>query len=273
MSNRPISEDDLHAYIDQALDVTRQAEVETYLAQHEDVAARVAGYRRDRDLLRNAFAKVAEEPVPSRLNVEHIAARQRGAKRQPLWQMAAAAMVLLVAGGAGGWVLHGQMQGSEVTAAQLTPAGASGIVALASEAADSYQVFALDHFRPVEMRADEGDSGAAFIRWASDRLAHPVQVPDLAASGYRFMGGRIVATAHGPAAMLMYDDDKGVRLVMLTRPMKVDQNTSMTGSHRGDLGGYSWADKGLGYSVVAPLDDQVLHPLADEIRRQLGSDV
>ncbi|OSQ36979.1 anti-sigma factor family protein [Thalassospira mesophila] len=266
MSDRPITEDDLHAYVDLALDAARHGEVERYLARHEDVAARVAGYRKDRDLLRNAFARVAEEPVPSRLNVDRMIA-QRHASRYQVWQLAVAAMVMLVVGVAGGWSLHGQW-GPPVAVVAAGPA--SGIAALASEAADSYAVYAPDSFRPVEMRADDS---ADFVRWASQRLSHPVRVPDLAPAGYRFMGGRIIATAHGPAAMLMYDDDKGVRLVMLTRPMEIDQNAPMTSSHRGDLGGYSWADKGLGYSVVAPLGDGLLHPLADEIRRQLGRDI
>jgi anti-sigma factor RsiW len=56
-------------------------------------------------------------------------------------------------------------------------------------------------------------------------------MPDLAASGYRFMGGRIVATAQGPAALFMYDDDRGTRLVMLARPMAADQNQPMTRSN------------------------------------------
>ena len=86
MSDRPITEDDLHAYVDLALDAARHGEVERYLARHEDVAARVAGYRKDRDLLRNAFARVAEEPVPSRLNVDRMVA-QRHASRYQVWQL------------------------------------------------------------------------------------------------------------------------------------------------------------------------------------------
>jgi anti-sigma factor RsiW len=268
MSNRPITEDDLHAYIDGALDAARHKDVERYLACHDDVAVRVAGYRKDRDILRNAFARVAGEPVPSRLNVDRMVVAQRQASRYQIWHLAAAAMVMLVVGAAGGWSLHGQLRSPDPTVAMAAPA--TGIAALAREAADSYDVYAPDTFRPVEMRADDS---ADFVRWASQRLSHPVRLPDLAPAGYRFMGGRIIATAHGPAAMLMYDDDKGVRLVMLTRPMEVDQNAAMTSSHRGELGGYSWADKGLGYSVVAPLADGTLHPLADEIRRQLGHDI
>lgn len=36
---------------------------------------------------------------------------------------------------------------------------------------------------------------------------------------YRLVGGRLVATSQGAAAMFMYDDDRGDRIVVLTRKM------------------------------------------------------
>jgi len=105
------------------------------------------------------------------------------------------------------------------------------------------------------------------------RLGRDVTIPDLSAAGFRLMGGRIVATAHGPAAMLMYDDDHGTRLVMLTHRMAVDQNTPMAPQANGDLNGYTWADKGLGYSLVGPTPQDRLHPLANEVRKQLSSKI
>ena len=44
MSNRPITEDDLHAYVDQLLEPERRAEVMAYLDAHPDVARRVAAW-------------------------------------------------------------------------------------------------------------------------------------------------------------------------------------------------------------------------------------
>jgi anti-sigma factor RsiW len=90
------------------------------------------------------------------------------------------------------------------------------LVALAQEATASYNVYAPDRVRPVEVRASDS---AQLVQWASDRLQRPVKVPDLAASGCRLMGGRLVATQIGPAAVFMYDDDHGNGLVVLTRQM------------------------------------------------------
>jgi len=41
MNGRPITEDDLHAYVDGVLDIARNAEVAVYLDTHPDVARRV----------------------------------------------------------------------------------------------------------------------------------------------------------------------------------------------------------------------------------------
>ena len=83
------------------------------------------------------------------------------------------------------------------------------------------------------------------------------------------MGGRVVPTAHGPAAMFMYDDDRGDRLVVLTRPMTSDQNAPMAPLSGEGVAGFSWADGGVGYSLVGPPAATSLRPLANEIRKQV----
>jgi len=162
---------------------------------------------------------------------------------------------LLSIGGLGGWAVRGALQASP-----------GGLVALAQEAAVSYSVYAPDRVRPVEVRASDS---AQLVQWVSDRLRRPVKVPDLTTSGYRLMGGRLVATEHGPAAMFMYDDDQGSRIVVLTRPMSnADQTAPMTPQSQGDVGGFAWADDGVGYSLVGHAAPEFLRPIANEVRKQ-----
>jgi anti-sigma factor RsiW len=260
MSPRPMTEDDLNGFVDRTLDAVRHAEVAAYLSAHPDMARRIAGYGEQRDMLRAAFAPVAEEPIPTELDLSRmIAERNERRLRARRWAMAAAAVLLLCGGAAGGWVLRGM---------GLPPAG--GIQALAREAAVSYAVYAPDQVRPVEIRADDREGLA---RWTARQIGQPIAIPDLAPAGYRFMGGRIVPTDHGPAAMFMYDDDKGTRLVMLARPMAAEREAAMALHSQGPLNGYSWADNGLGYSLVGAAPAGVLHPLADAIRRQIRGNV
>jgi anti-sigma factor RsiW len=253
MSPRPITEDDLHAYVDRVLEPERQAEVTDYLSEHPDVAKRVAGFAGQRDLLRAALAPIAEEPLPPELNLSRIV--ENRARRPSMVRWAFAAMLLLSIGGLGGWAVRGALE--------VSP---SGLVALAQEATASYNVYAPDRVRPVEVRASDS---AQLVKWVSDRLHRPVNVPDLTTSGYRLMGGRLVATPHGPAAMFMYDDDRGSRIVMLTRRMNsADHDVPMKPRSQGDVGGFAWADDGVGYSLVGQAAPESLRPIANEVRRQ-----
>jgi len=255
MMSRPISEDDLQAYVDEVLESARRAEVVEYLSSHPEEARRIERYRDQRAALRAALAPIAEEPLPAELNLARMI-KARGRRPRMEWtRWAAAAAVLLSIGAATGWSVRG-----------ATQRVSRGIPALASEGMDSYQVYASDRVRPVEM--GESDR-AGLIQWASARLGRPVSVPDLSASGYRFMGGRLVATSHGPAMLFMYDDPQGSRLVLFTREMDADRNTSMSRHSRDGLEGFAWSSQGIGYSLVGPPSSQ-LHPLADEVRRQMG---
>lgn len=252
MTNRPITEDDLHAYVDGVLEPERRVEVAAYLEGHPDVAKRIAGFADQRELLRKALAPIADEPLPPQLNLSRIIeGRQR--RRLPFgW--AIAAMLMLSIGGLSGWVVRGSLQSSS-----------GGLAALAQEAAYSYQVYAPDRVRPVEMRATDS---AQLVQWVSNRLHQPVKLPDLTGSGYRLMGGRLIATSHGPAAMFMYDDDRGERLVVLTRPMTTDQSAPMAPHSQDNVAGFAWADGGMGYSLMGQVAAESLKPIANEVRRQ-----
>jgi len=258
MSSRPITEDDLNGLIDGTLDPGRHAEVSAWLDAHPEVAGRIALYGEQRDMLRAAFAPVIEEPVPTELDLSRMIAERRRPRVAPRWAMAAAAVLLLCAGGVGGWSLHG-----------MAVPPSEGVLALAREAAASYAAYAPDQVRPVEIRASDRDVLAA---WTTKRVGRAVAIPDLAAAGYRLMGGRVVPTEHGPAALFMYDDDRGTRLVMLARPMRSDRDMPMAPHAEGDLNGLAWADHGLGYSLVGAVAPDRLHPLADEVRRQIRSE-
>jgi anti-sigma factor RsiW len=254
--SRPISEGDLHAHVDGALPVSRRAEVEAYLAANPEIALRFGRFAEQRDSLRAALDPIATEPVPAHLNLAHLAASRRQSTPWTAWKAAGAACLLLVAGGGGGWALRG-----------LDQAPKSGIQALADEATYAYAVFGNDSSRAVEIPAA---NSPGLVRWIESRLQRPITMPALDRAGFRLMGGRVVATGNGPAGLLIYSDAQGQRIAILIRPMiKRDHNARMKQHEQGDLVGFSWADDGMGYSMVGNLAAPFLHPLADEARRQL----
>ena len=252
---RPIQEEELLAYVDNALDEARRRDIEAYMRLHPDVARRVEGYIAQREQLRAALDPIAQEPVPPELNLRRMLASRRTRTSEP-WRLAASVFVALCIGGIGGWMGRG---------ASEPPTG--GIAALAREATASYRVFASDPTRPVEIAATDSSE---LVQWVSTRLQRPIAVPDLSKAGYRYIGGRLVATEHGPAGLFMYDDGHGTRLAMLVRPMAIEGDTPMKAHEQAGVAGYSWANQGLGYSLVASASTSGLHPLADEMRRQIN---
>lgn len=253
---RPILEEDLHAYVDDRLDAQRRAEVQDYLQRHPEAARKVAGFSVQRQGLRDALAGIADEPIPPRLNLRRMTIG-RAAARPRQWRMAAAVFLSFAIGGYGGW---------SVRSAGIE-APARGIAALAREATSTYAVHALDTQRPVEMGPEDQ---AELVDWVSSRLKRPIAIPDLTAAGYHFIGGRLVSTEHGPAGLFLYDSGQGGRVAMLVRPMAIEGETSMMKRSDGPIAGFTWATGGLGYSVVGTERPDALHPLANEVRRQIA---
>jgi anti-sigma factor RsiW len=253
MSRRPVSEEDLHAYVDKLLEPERQAEIAAYLEDHPDVARRVAAYSAQSKLLRSTLASVADESLPPQLSLWRIIEDRHRRRFSPVaWTIAA--MLLISLGGVGGWVVRNVMLDAP---GELT--------ALAQEAAACFEVYAQDRVRPVELRVSEIEQ---LVQWLSNRLQQTIKVPDLTTAGYRLLGGRLIATLYGPAAMLMYDDDRGDRLVVLTRPLAMYHSESMTPQWKGEVAGFTWADHGTGYSLVGPSAVDSLRLIAKEVRKQ-----
>lgn len=258
-SGRPITEDDLQAYVDDALDRHRRVEVEDWLSRHPESAERLAQDIAIRDQLRAALSPIVDEPAPAELNLERLI--ERHGRKSSSWSFPlariAAALVLVVAGAGAGWMLRGATLPLD-----------HGVVALTKEAVDSYAVFAPDTGRPVEISASNAPQ---FVEWASQRLARRVSIPDLSRSGFTFIGGRVVPTPHGPAVLYLFDDGKGTRLGLLARNMARDQNAPMSSSDSGAVNTMTWAVDGLGYSLVGPLKPSTLRPIANAARAQFGA--
>ena len=257
-TQRPISDDDLHAYVDNRLDVTRHGEVEAYIQQNPEVARRVEGFAGQREMLRAALRPIAQEPVPSQLSLTRLIEARRRPHLGWRW-LAAAAVIVFTVGMGSGWMARGSL---------VSPN--SGIAALAVDASANYRVFTTDKTRPVEIRADDPEG---LVKWISNRIQRPISVPDLSASGFRFMGGRVVATSQGAAGLLMYDNEQGARITLLVRPMAVGRDMRMSDLSDGSVAVFAWADAGLGYGVAGALQPGQLHPIADEIRRQIDKEV
>src|SRR3954466_15414901 len=98
--NIPVTEDELHAYVDNELPAERRGDVEAWLAAHPDDAERGQSWRAMAEELHARYDGVADEAVPKRLEIERLV-------RQPrrwIYGAAAAALVAFIAGGGVGWM-------------------------------------------------------------------------------------------------------------------------------------------------------------------------
>ena len=250
---RPVGEDDLHGLVDGRLDPRRRAIVEAWLAGHPDAAAEVAMDREMRARLRARLDPIADEPVPARLRVAHVA---RGRTfRAARWLPAAAAVLCLALAGAAGWFGRGATLPAGSTTEPATQAAVS-----------AFRTYVVEAVHPVEVRAEEKPR---LVQWLSGRLGRPLVAPDLRAQGFRLMGGRLLPAGTGPAAMLMYDDDKGTRLTLYSRVGGAEGRGVFRYAREGDVAAFSWIEAGMAYVVTARTDEARLLAVAEAVDAQV----
>src|ERR1700761_9849070 len=99
----PVTEDELHAYVDNELPAERRADVENWLAAHPDDAERVQSWRTMAELLHARYDSVADEAVPRRLEIERLVQQPR----KWIYGAMAATLLAFAAGGGSGWMARG----------------------------------------------------------------------------------------------------------------------------------------------------------------------
>jgi anti-sigma factor RsiW len=250
MSPVPVTEFELHAYVDGALSDTRRAEVEAYLAGHLEDAERLADYRRQNEALRAQFGSVAEEPVPERLRVGH-------AYPGSSWLRFAAAAAWMGLGGVIGWHLQAYLSEQSMESS-----------AWARRAAIAHVVYSPEVRHPVEVAADQETH---LVNWLSKRLGAPLKVPHLGTIGYTLVGGRLLPGDRGPVAQFMYQDAKGQRLTLYVRTNPDDsRETAFRFAQENNIGVFYWLDRKLGYALSGEVEKAELLRVATTVYRQLN---
>ncbi len=233
--DRAITVDDLNAYVDDALDAVRRAEVEAYLATHPDAAAQVLAYRRLNEGLRELFGPIAHAGVPPALRPANVSARRRRRRRAVALQ-AVAAVLLLALGVAGGWQLNEAMRPATIAAAPD----------FTRDATAAHLLYTNERRHAVEVGAEEEH----LFRWLSNRLGTDVKAPDLASLGFRLMGGRLLPGTDRPAAQFMYEDEAGERLTLYIRPEPGTDETRFEYVSEDGVGAFYWVEGRFGYALI-----------------------
>jgi anti-sigma factor RsiW len=248
--NKPLSDELLHAYVDNALADEERREVERWLAQDADAAQRVRAYLEQNRALHALFDPVLAEPHALDVSVA------RRAANASQWFALAATLVLGIGIGFAwrGW-----------------QAGPGGPVTIAREAALAHAAYVPEVRHPVEVTAAEEQH---LVAWLSKRLDAPLRAPSLVSHGYQLLGGRLLPPTSrrdpAPLALLMYENAQGKRLSLLVKREANNAETSFRFSEDQGARVFYWIDGPFGYALAGDIDRDDLQKIARSVYRQLN---
>jgi anti-sigma factor RsiW len=251
----PVTQDELHAYVDGEIPPDRRAAVEAWLAGHPDDAARVADWQRQAEVIRSRYQGVAGEPLPARLQLDAIERAQR--RRTGSWRAIAATItgVAFLAGIVAGWVAH-----------DASSAKPSASDELNAEALSAHRLYIAEVRHPIEVRAGEQH----LMPWLSRRVGTTLRAPDLEAFSLKLLGGRLLPGPVGPAAMFMYESPTGERYTFYCSRSQAPR--SALRYHRADrVAAVQWIESDVGYVVSGPADRERLLRIAQTAYEQMDS--
>jgi len=238
----PVTEDELHAYVDGELPPERRSDVEAWLATHADDAERVRSWRAMADALHARYDTVANEPVPRRLEIERL----ERTSRKWLYGAIAASFAAFVMGGGTGWLAHG------------AAAKPSIFQSFTVDALDAHRLYVVEVRHPVEV---PGNERVHLQQWLTKRCGWNVRAPELDATGLKLVGGRLLPGPTGPASFLMYESASGERFTVYTAKAATE-TTQMRYTTQNNEGALFWADRGVGYVVSGGSDRERLTQVA-----------
>jgi len=245
----PVTEDELHAYIDGELPNERKEVVASWLAAHPEQAALVASWRAQAESIRARYGAIVEEPVPDRLMLDRVLKHDRANGRSWAAMVAAAAVVAFVVGGAAGWMARG-----------ASAAAPTSFDVFASEALDAYKLYVVEVRHPVEV---PGNERAHMTQWLSKRLGQ-----DLRPIGLKLVGGRLLPGPTGAAAFYMYESASGDRFTIYCAKSGEPQ-TALRYTSEEQFAAFYWVDDKIAYVVSGPADRERLESVTKAIYEQV----
>lgn len=255
----------LSSYLDGALDFQEASALERQLSSDAALMARLDGLKRADALARDHFQAVLNQPVPLALAraiegagtnrprtpvLERLPIMERVRTKGtfPLLHAVAAALVLVLAGIAGGY-----LAGRTATGATEGPSD------WLTEIADYHRVYSGQKRHLVEVPASEKDH---IETWLTKVVGVPVQVPDLTGEGLTFEGGRLLVADADPVAQLMYTHDDGGVVALCVSAQEAEGAAGFDDLVIGPTRLVSWWEDGSAYVVVGDQADTTLDSIA-----------
>lgn len=229
------SEEQLQAYLDDELAAAGRAMVEDYLARNPEAAEQLARYRRDAEALRQGLKALPQAANPAL----HPFTVRRELKARRRRRFATAATLVLALGG--GWLGGSQWQ-SHLYAKATLPM---------NDAVEAYRLFS--------QAPGERISQAQLTALFNDHFKGASLPPELNNYGLKRVSAELMATAEGPAAMVLYRNDEGQALLYFIRPPGPRHHLLPKGQRQdGGLLARYWSDGDFNYALVSPHDSPLV---------------
>ncbi|HEY7999473.1 MAG TPA: anti-sigma factor [Pseudolabrys sp.] len=249
----PVTEDELHAYVDGEVPADRLEAVTAWLAAHPEQATLVAAWRAQAEAIRARYGATANEPVPDRLKLDQLMLQDRSSGRS--WAaLAAVALIALMVGGGAGWIARG-----------ASAAAPHGFETLTTEALDAYKLYVVEVRHPVEV---PGNERAHMTQWLSKRVGYPLNVPELQSLGLKLVGGRLLPGPTGAAAFYMYESQSGERFTVYCARSASPQ-TALRYRDETQEAAFYWVENNVAYVVSGPADHDRLKAVTRAIWEQV----
>jgi anti-sigma factor RsiW len=250
----PITETDLHAYVDDQLAVARRIEVEAHLSRHPDMAARVMSDLRGRDELRVALA---EQQVTGRPATYEAARRLSRALSRDMLLGRLRRMAAVIAFMAIGWFAHAQFGGLGITES-IASAPPPAYVEDAARAHRTALVRASMHSQPGLPDYDREEI----------RSATAIVVPDLP-KGWQVLDVQVFPSTYGPSVeMALKTQDLGTLSLFAVRPGGFNVRPATVAASN-DVTAVYWQIGEVAYALVGKAESRALEGAAGRLARTL----
>jgi anti-sigma factor RsiW len=253
------------AYVDGELDPIATSKVEALIASDQRARETVEMFRDTAAILRAACSeefyrasdKVSSSSAPSLACLSGVADAKRLAPRpggaRPLLRYGAAlaasvALAIIAFGGGALWAGRPTMYDD-----------------LVNEVASYHQIYSRETRHLVEVPADQAEHLTA---WLGNRLDRKLVVPNLAALGLHFAGGRMLIVNNHPVGQLMYTRDQGLPVGICVTELR-GTPAALSIESRGALRLAIWEDGRYAYLVVGELDAGAAHDIAARVEAEL----
>ncbi|MGH6869237.1 MAG: anti-sigma factor family protein [Methylocella sp.] len=274
----PVSEEELHGFVDGDMDSGRREAVQAYLATSPRDAARVDTWRRQNEAIRAAFAPIETGLLPWSLPLApgaegvaaagHAAGGQAEASGSHAWRERWFARLIGLSFASGALLAASAAYlAFRVNAPEAAPPSSEGPMPALRN--DPFVTRAMSALRALE-------PPPAAMRLSPNRevpgqyMAAPI-LPNISVDGLKLAGVRAMPGDQGQMLCLVYARPDAAKIALCAeKAIEPGETVALTAGHFPSAA-IAWRQKGANYALVGALPEPELRALADAVRAQVAA--